>query len=383
MCQDDSYSTDWDTQLVIQAPGLLGNDSDPNSDPLEAFISAAPAHGTVDINTDGSFVYTPEPYYSGQVVFIYSVCDPYACSMCSVTIDIAAGRPPNEAPVCAGDSYTTSWSQTLNVSAPGVLINDTDANGDSLTALLESGPQRGQLTLNPDGSFTYVAPQGFVGQVSFLYRSFDGEASSTCIATIDVTTSSTGPNLPPVCQDDYYTTNWDTQLVVAAPGILGNDYDPNNNTMTAHLYTAPTVGTLILGQDGGFRYTPVAGQSGVVSFVYKAWDGTSYSLCTVFIDVTVGNLFPVCGPESYTVHAGTRLTVPAPGLLANDYDPEGAPLTVYGTSIIPSVGTLGLNSDGSFWYDAPAGYEGTVSFVYKAGDGISKTACTVNISIIP
>ncbi len=383
VCQDDSYSTDWDTQLVIDAPGLLGNDSDPNGDALAAFIADAPAHGSVAVNQDGSFVYTPEPYWSGQVSFVYSVCDAYECSLCSVTIDIAPGTPANKAPICEGDSYTTSWSQVLNVAAPGVLINDTDENGDGLTAMLESGPSRGNLTLNADGSYSYSAPQGFVGQVSFVYRVTDGQLSSSCVATIDVTASSTGPNLPPVCQDDYYTTNWDTRLVVPAPGILGNDYDPNANNITAHLYSAPAVGTLILGQDGGFSYTPVAGQSGVVSFVYKAWDGTSFSLCTVFIDVTVGNLFPVCGPESYTVRAGTRLTVGAPGVLANDYDPEGAALTCYGTSILPEVGTLGLSQNGSFWYDAPAGYEGTVSFVYKAGDGIAKTSCTVYITVIP
>lgn len=384
VCQDDSYSTDWDTELVIDAAsGLLSNDSDPNGDALAAYIADAPAHGTVSINADGSFVYTPEPYWAGQVSFVYSVCDAYECSLCTVTIDIAAGTPPNVAPVCSADSYTTPWSQVLTVAAPGVLINDSDANGDTLTALLESGPARGSLTLNADGSFSYTAPQGFVGQVSFVYRVFDGQLSSNCVATINVTASSTAPNLPPVCQDDYYTTNWDTKLVVPAPGILGNDYDPNANTMTAHLHSAPSIGTLILGQDGGFTYQPVAGQSGVVSFVYRAWDGRVYSLCTVYIDVTVGNLPPVCGPESYTVKAGTRLTVPAPGVIANDYDPEGAPLTVFGTSIVPEVGKLGLNADGSFWYDAPAGYTGTVSFVYKVGDGIAKTSCTVYITVVP
>ncbi len=384
VCQDDSYNTDWDTQLVIDAAtGLLANDHDPNGDALAAYIADAPAHGTVSINADGSFVYTPEPYWAGQVSFVYSVCDAYECSLCTVTIDIAAGTPPNVAPVCSADSYSTSWSQALTVAAPGVLINDSDANGDTLIALLESGPARGSLTLNADGSFNYVAPQGFVGQVSFSYRVSDGQLSSACVATINVTASTTSQNLPPVCQDDFYTTNWDTKLTVAAPGILANDYDPNANPMTTHLHTAPAIGTLVLAQNGGFTYTPVVGQSGVVSFVYRAWDGRVYSLCTVYIDVTAGNLPPVCGPESYTVTAGTRLTVPAPGVMANDFDPEGAPLTVFGTSIVPEVGKLGLNADGSFWYDAPAGYEGTVSFVYKVDDGIAKTSCTVYITVVP
>ncbi len=189
--------------------------------------------------------------------------------------------------------------------------------------------------------------------------------------------------MPPVTQDDFYTTNWDTRLVVPAPGLLANDTDPNGDPMQTHLWSAPSRGTLALGRDGSFTYTPVPGQSGNVTFVYKAWDGRAYTLATATITITPGNLAPICHDDFYTVDEGKRLIVPAPGVLANDSDPEGTPLVAHGTTVVPSVGRLWLNHDGSFTYQAPVGFAGNVTFVYKASDGIAKTACTVTIKINP
>lgn len=191
------------------------------------------------------------------------------------------------------------------------------------------------------------------------------------------------PQLPPESQDDFYTTDWDTPLVVDAPGILANDSDPNGDVLEAHLNGYPNSGWMQFNNDGSFTYYPSQGFEGQVSFEYKAWDGVDYSISTVYIDIVAGNQAPVTEDDYFTVQAGTRLVVDAPGVLANDYDPEGSSLISYGTTDVPEVGTLGFNQDGSFWYDAPAGYTGTVTFVYKAGDGVAKTDATVTIDIVP
>src|SRR5438445_11073627 len=101
------------------------------------------------------------------------------------------------------------------VLAPGVLGNDTDAEGDALTASLVSGPTHGTLTFNGDGSFTYVPEANYNGTDSFTYKANDGVADST-VTTVTLTIS--GVNDPPVANDDSYTTNEDTTLTVAAPG---------------------------------------------------------------------------------------------------------------------------------------------------------------------
>lgn len=87
---------------------------------------------------------------------------------------ISTNRPP----VVKNDSYSTNKGATLTVAAPGVLGNDTDADGNPLKAVLVSGPVSGALTLNANGSFTYTPAANFSGSVSFIYKANDGTADS-------------------------------------------------------------------------------------------------------------------------------------------------------------------------------------------------------------
>ncbi len=186
----------------------------------------------------------------------------------------------------------------------------------------------------------------------------------------------------PTANPDSYTTDWSTTLVVAAPGVLGNDTDREGNTLEAHLLTGPSSGSLSLARDGSFRYVPVHGVAGNITFVYKAWDGSGFRTATVTIVITQGNLAPVTVNDSYSMQANTRMNVAAPGVLANDYDPNGTPLVAY-LYQVPSVGKLGFSGNGSFWYEPPIGYTGTVSFIYRASDGLVKTSGTVTIQVNP
>jgi len=94
---------------------------------------------------------------------------------------------PNEAPVAQADSYSVGRNGTLEVAGPGVLANDSDIDGDPMSAALVSGPINGTLTLNEDGSFAYTPNAGFVGTDNFTYRASDTEgANSTATVSIDV-----------------------------------------------------------------------------------------------------------------------------------------------------------------------------------------------------
>jgi hypothetical protein len=97
--------------------------------------------------------------------------------------------------VAANDNFLATQNTPLAVPAPGVLANDTDADGDRLTALLVSGPASGRLVLNPDGSFTYTPNADFVGTDSFTYRATDGvNPGNVTTATISVR-DVTGPTV--------------------------------------------------------------------------------------------------------------------------------------------------------------------------------------------
>jgi len=80
----------------------------------------------------------------------------------------------NSPPVAVDDVYSVDMDTMLAVGAPGVLSNDSDPEGDPLTAVLVAGPSNGTLALNPDGSFDYIPNASFLGTDSFVYGPSDG-----------------------------------------------------------------------------------------------------------------------------------------------------------------------------------------------------------------
>ena len=86
---DDAYAMEEDKVLNIAAPGLLGNDTDPEHDPLTAILNVGPAHGVLTLNANGSFVYTPNANYFGTDSFTYHARDAALNSnIATVTINI-------------------------------------------------------------------------------------------------------------------------------------------------------------------------------------------------------------------------------------------------------------------------------------------------------
>jgi VCBS repeat-containing protein len=285
---------------------------------------------------------------------------------------------PNQAPVANDDAYSTDEDTTLNVAAPGVLGNDSDADGDPLTAVLDTGPGNGTLTLNADGSFTYTPDSDFNGIDSFIYYANDGSADSNT-ATVTITVDAV--NDPPVATDDAYATDEDTTLNIAAPGMLGNDSDPDGDPLTVVVVTVPQHGSGSIGSDGSLNYRPDANFSGSDTFSYKASDGTAESnISTVTITVNPIDDPPVAVDDSATTNEDTTVTIP---VLSNDSDIDGDALIVSGVTI-PANGTVIDNGDGTVTYTPNANFNGTDSFSYKANDGIADSnTATVTITVNP
>ncbi|MDR3685491.1 MAG: Ig-like domain-containing protein [Coriobacteriia bacterium] len=182
----------------------------------------------------------------------------------------------NVAPVANADSYATAYATAKSVSAPGVLGNDTDANGDKLTASVVTQPTNGTLTMAADGSFKYTPNAGFSGIDSFTYQVSDGLAAS---APAQVLIGVAGSDVRgPFAMGDSYAVGVNTTLNVGTDnGLLANDIDTMGRSMTALVAVQPTHGTLALSDDGSFAYTPASGYSGVDTFTYIAADGSAVS----------------------------------------------------------------------------------------------------------
>jgi VCBS repeat-containing protein len=378
---NDAYSTAEDNTLTVDAAGgLLANDADIDGDTLVPTVTLQPVHGSVNVNADGSFSYTPDANYNGLDGFSYLVSDGTTTSdVASATIMI---NSVNDLPVGVNDQYTTPEDTPLSIAAPGVLTNDTDVDGDALSSILVNPPQHGQVTLGADGSLLYSPTANFNGVDGFSYTAGDGSASSDATA---VTVNVTPVNDAPISAADSYMTPEDTALTIdAASGVLANDSDADGDPLSATVVTGPTSGTLTLNPDGSFNYAPSANFNGSDSFTYQASDGTlTTDPTTVTIGVCPVNDAPTTADDAYSLDQGTTLTVdPMTGVLANDSDIDGDPLT---SAVVtqPANGTLSLNPDGSFSYTPNASFSGTDSFTYAAGDGNLTTPSNVTLTVNP
>lgn len=144
-------------------------------------------------------------------------------------------------------------------------------------------PTHGQLSSAPDGRFTYTPDPGFFGTDTFTYRVDDGLIDSND-ATVQITVNEV--NLPPLANNDAYATPQDTVLNVAAPGILGNDSDPEGHQLSVLLLTQPTNGHRVPAAGGSFTYDPNPCFTGTDRFTCLVTDGEKDSApATVSIQV--------------------------------------------------------------------------------------------------
>ena len=374
---DDSYTLGKNSSLNIAAPGVLGNDSDLDGDAVTSAVVTTAAHGSLTLNANGSFIYTPISNYFGSDSFTYRASDGVANSgIATVTLTITN---INRAPVASDDTYVLGKNVPLTLPAPGVLVNDTDLDGDSLMAIIAVGPLHGAVNLMPNGSFTYVPVSNYFGTDSFTYRANDGVVNSG-LATVSLTI--TNLNRAPIATDDNYILAKNASITVAAPGVLSNDSDLDDDSLTAAVVSTVAHGSLTLNPDGSFTYTPASNYFGADSFTYRANDGVANSgLATVSLTITNLNRAPVASDDGYTLAKNGSITVTAPGVLGNDLDLDGDSLTATVATTV-AHGSLTLNPDGSFTYTPASNYFGADSFTYRANDGVVNSGlATVSLTI--
>jgi ELWxxDGT repeat protein len=324
---DDLYSMLVDQVYTVTAPsqGVLANDLDQEGDTLHAVLVTDVEHGTLTLNDDGTFTYVPDPDSRQYDSFTYRAYDgsTYSNDVATVTL--------NWRPVAFADSYALDEGSSLAVldTDAGVLANDHDYDWEyenpggtpPLTVSLYSSPAHGTLTLYPDGTFLYTPETEYYGTDTFTYVAIDDYSGHSLPATVTLTVN----NIPdaPVANDDSFTTLGDQVLIVAAPGVLANDtdadvaVDPTKDSLTVRVATPPASGTLALGSNGGFTYTPVVGYTGTVTFTYTVTDtfGLSDSatvtiVCEPMTANVVVSIRSTLWEGAGTVAGGGRVTIP-------------------------------------------------------------------------
>ncbi|MBN8498898.1 cadherin-like domain-containing protein, partial [Accumulibacter sp.] len=372
---EDSYSVHVGRTLAVAAPGLLANDSDANGDPLQVTsLNVTGLQGTLSPFADGHFSFTPTAGFTGTTSFNYTISDGFGgTSTAKVNIDVF-----NNKPVVNNDTYNIRPNQVLSVAAPGLLANDSDPDGDTLSVVaLDVSGLRGSITPFADGHFSFTPTVGFAGTTSFKYTVSDGAGgTATGTTTINVV------NAAPVAVNDSYAMHTNKTLSIAAPGLLANDRDADGDPLqVTSLNVTGLQGTLSPFADGHFSFTPTAGFTGTTSFNYTISDGFGgTSTATVKIDVF--NNKPVVNNDTYNIRPNEVLSVAAPGLLANDSDPDGDTLSVVALDVSGLRGSITPFTDGHFSFTPTTDFAGTTSFRYTVSDGAGGTAtgtATINL----
>ena len=353
---DDAYSVAEDGSV---SGNILDNDTDADGDTLSVTAGTYDTtHGTLVLAENGDFTYTPDAGYTGEDTFGYAVTDGNGgVDVADVTFTVTN---VNDAPVATDDTFTGDEDAAI---IGNVLTNDTDADGDALTATAGTyaTAEGGSVTIAEDGTFTYTPAENFNGQDSFTYEVTDGAESDTGTVTLTVNPV----NDAPVANDDTFTGSEDSMI---AGNVLTNDADIDGDTLsvTAGTYATAEGGSVTIASNGMFTYTPAADFAGEDTFTYEVSDGSASDTGTVTLTVNPINDGPVAADDAYSVAEDGSVSG---NILDNDTDADGDTLSVTAGTYDTTHGTLVLAENGDFTYTPDAGYTGEDTFGYAVTDG--------------
>ena len=361
-----------------QSGNVRTNDSDPEGDIISVVPQSTtiPGKGTLVLNADGTYVFTPVSGFSGPVDFPYSIFDdasPSATANATLHLLIT--------PIS-----TTKLNPDVNVTYVNVQVvgnvstNDNVPSGTiygSPTALV-GNPTAAMPIINPDGSYTFTSAKA--GVYYFNVPVCPPGVTTNCpvqLLTITVLDPDSKTNTP-VANTDIATTKEGKAVVL---NTLDNDLSGNDaplNPASVAVVEAPKNGkTSVDPTTGKITYTPNPGFVGVDTLKYKVCDQSSPVNCiTAYQIITV---LPTNSPNITTAsddYNTSNSDAVSGNVLDNDVDPEGNTQSVTPqTTTIPGKGTLVLNVDGSYVFTPEAGFTGPVNFPYTVCDNGSTTAC--------
>jgi VCBS repeat-containing protein len=395
----------WFRTSVATTQGLLVNDSDAEGDSLTAVIATNPSNGSVVLNSDGKFTYTPNANFHGTDAFSYKAHDGISFSdVATVTVNVTAvdDAPTANAQTIAPTEDTT-YSDTLTAS---------DIDGSALTYTVVSQGTKGVVTISnaATGAFTYVPDANANGSDSFTYKANDGSLDSApAIVTVNITAVNDAPTLTAVSTLTGATE--DTALTISYATLLAasNAADGDGDTLSFRVEGvnagsltksgSPVVaGTTLLGTGESLVWTPAANANGTLNaFTIKAWDGAFNSATAIQVLMTVAavNDAPTLAAIAVSGTEDTTLTFTAENFNGAYADAESTELASITIATLPATGLLKLSGTdvtvsqvilaanlGNLTYVPAANENGAKTFTVTASDGTTSSAAeTVTMTL--
>ncbi|MGW9017006.1 tandem-95 repeat protein, partial [Priestia megaterium] len=355
-----TFSTQEDSPVV---GAIVGTDVDGN--PLSYQLQNPPTNGVAVVNPDGTFSYQPNANFNGTDQFTVLVSDGQGgTAVSTVSINVL---PLNDPPITSNLNFTINEDTTLVNQIIAV-----DPDGDKLTFTLQNSPTDGVVSVNPDGTFSYVPNLNFTGTDLFTVQVSDGQGG-IAVSTVTITISPI--NDTPTVPNYTFSTQEDSSLIGA---IIATDVD--GNPLSYQLQNPPTNGVAVVNPDGTFSYQPNANFNGTDQFTVLVSDGQGgTAVSTVSINVLPLNDPPITADLAFTINEDTTLTNQIPA-----FDPDGDPLTFTLLNPPPANGSVVLGADGVFTYTPNLNYNGMDTFGVLVSDSQGGTSLsTVTLTIVP
>ncbi|MCS7159791.1 MAG: Ig-like domain-containing protein, partial [Gemmatales bacterium] len=361
VASDAYYTILHDTELTGQLYGY-----DPDGDAITAQLVSGPSHGSLTFDANGTFTYTPNQRFVGSDSFTFTWTDGLSPGdTATVWINVY-----NNAPVASDAYYTILHDTELTGHVYGY-----DPDGDPMTCQLLRLPLHGRLSLNADGSFTYLPDEGYVGQDSFEYAWHDGLIlGSPALVTIHVENQA-----PTVTLHEAHRIAEGETIV-----LQGYDFvaDGDGDRLSFHISSYPEYGRLEL-RGSELVYRAPESFRGTVVFTVLASDGVA----NVEFDVTINvdSQPPLGVPDHYVIDRrnyspnGNHYELAGEvGATSNDYVSGNRQLQVELRDTSPGLSTrLVLASNGGISYRPPEDALTEEWFTYRASDGFGSTQDTM------
>ena len=358
---DDAITTQ---ENEPQIGNVLDNDINLGEGDLTVidFVDLDPAFGTLTIEADGEYLFTPAVDWNGSTSTTYTVANGGHEKDGNILITVT---PINVAPVANDDTVTVDEDTATDVTS-GLLANDTDFDADTLVVSAVSNASGGNVQVVSDVvTFTPDADDCGTGAGSFDYDISDGNGGTdTGHVTVDVTCL----NDAPVAVDDTASGTEDTPASIDPADLLTNDTDVDGDTLVVTAVSNDSGGSAVL-DNGTITFTPDADAAArCAGFDYDISDGNSGTdTGHVAVDLGCDNDAPVAVDDTASGTEDTPASIDPADLLTNDTDVDGDTLVVTavsndsGGSAVLDNGTITFTPDADLCLPDAAGFDYDIS----------------------
>ncbi|HHX8455522.1 TPA: tandem-95 repeat protein [Vibrio diabolicus] len=373
-----SYTVHEDNSITISDAQLLANSSDLEGDVSIDSVSYSGSDGVLQINGDGTYTFSPNENFSGEVSLDVVVVDEEGATD-STTAGITV-LEVNDPPIAGATSYSVNEDEVITISSAQLLANASDVEGEVAIDSVSYSGSDGIFTDNGDGTFSFAPNENFYGDVSLdvVVTDEDGATVATN-ANIDVLPI----NDAPVSGNLAYSVDEDGSITLSQEQLLAQAGDVDGDDLTASKLTVDGNATVVANDDGSFTITPDADFNGDIDIQFNITDGTDTIQATADLTVNPVNDLPVPQDQQFSVEEDGTLQFTDADLLAGATDIDGDNLTVDGISYTGSDGVLTDHGDGTYTFAPNENFNGDVSFSFGVSDGTETVPANVDVSVTP